>query len=156
MYLCIMLRKLDDLTPEEVILFNKTLNDDFKHFSVAYPDIEIGDTTDGTLIKLRAMPRTTYFGGEDFRMADIFFDLNWRFYTQKKRNPEVLKMIVSDLQLMPRLEGTAFPRGIAIKIKYLVKEKTEAEKIMEQCWYKKECECDCFMSCYHHGVNQIK
>lgn len=144
-----MNKRLDDLTPEEVIIFNEELKNDFEYFVQAYPDIELGDTTDGALIKLRAMPRMLSSGKEDFSLADIFFDLQHRVFIQRKRNPSFVKLIVSDIQLLPKLENTTFLRGVAIKIKYRIREKSVAEKEMDACRYKQECECDCFMSCYY-------
>lgn len=114
------MKKLDDLTPEEVIDFNNKLTDDFNYFLQAYPNIELGDTTDGVFMKLRAQPRQLPLGGEDFSIADIFFDLQWRLHVQKHKHPTISKIIVSDLQLLPKLPDTAFLRGVAIKIKFVI------------------------------------
>ncbi len=119
MYICNMNKNLDDLTPEEVLVFNDKLNEDFNYFIKAFENIELGDTTDGVLIKLRAMPRQLPVCGEYFSMADIFFDLQWRLHIHKKNYPTITKMIVSGLHLLPKLVGTAFPRGVVIKIKFI-------------------------------------
>jgi len=115
-------KKLDDMTPEEEKEFQDEIVETFAYFLEAIPSVELGDTIYGHMVKLRA----TFIDDTHCPYSDIIFELQWRLYIQKKKNPKVTKLIVSGLQISPDLRDKYFcpQRGLMIWMKFV---ETETE-----------------------------
>ena len=105
---------LDNLTTIEEKELNESLNNSLSDFIEAIPFVELGDTSDGNYSKLRVQEKDGKFS-----IGDIFFELQWLLHIKKKRNPDITKLIVSDLQLTPIIPNSTFRRGIMIRMKYI-------------------------------------
>lgn len=112
------IKKLQDLTSQEERKFNVEINNQLEDFLPAIPNVELGDTTDGKLIKLRAMPYVNPGGVECIKISDILFELQWRLYLKKKEDPFISKIIISNLELTPIIPNATFRRGVTIRIKF--------------------------------------
>jgi hypothetical protein len=106
---------LKEMTPEQEEEFINKIKEDLEYYIQIPSNVEIGDTTDGQLKKLRA--RIT---DGTYSMPEIVFELQYDLWSRQKRHPETTKLIVSDIQLtVPMFTPDFAPiRGLMIKMKY--------------------------------------
>ena len=67
-----------------------------------------------------------------------------------KLTDKEVEAVVEWMNTWDQLRGTSIPMRFKEEFS---RQKTEAEKIMDNCMYHKEFECDCFMSCYYANKN---
>lgn len=112
-----MNKKLSEMTPQEEQEYISEINDYFCSFIEAAPFVEVGDVPGMQVMKLK----TNGVDEGQYSVGAIIFELQWMLHIQKKRHPEVHRMIVSELMLTPELHADGFHprRGIMAKVKYL-------------------------------------
>jgi hypothetical protein len=90
------------MTPEEEIELIYKINDDLEWYLEMIPNIDYGDTYRGRTIRLRENIKGGEYGAYT-TMSRIIMELQIDFHRRKKRNPNIDKLIVSDVQLTPTM-----------------------------------------------------
>ena len=114
-------KPLKDMTPDEVQLYIDKINEDFRYFIDVAPFVEIGDTSKGNHCRLRTSVNS------DYSIFEIIFELQYNLWRQQSRNPDITKLIVSELSLTPEmsLDGFNPVRGLMIRMYYIKQDKSE-------------------------------
>ena len=118
-----MSKPIKDMTPDEVQSYIDKINEDFRYFIDVAPFVEIGDTSKGNHCRLRA--GNLHSG--NYSIFEIIFELQHTLWVQQQRNPDIKKLIVSELSLTPEMSQDGFNpvRGLMIRVYYLKQDKSE-------------------------------
>jgi hypothetical protein len=116
-------KPIKDMTPDEVQSYIDKINEDFRYFIDVAPFVEIGDTSNGQAIRIRA--GNVHSG--NYSIFEIIFELQHTLWVQQQRNPDIKKLIVSELSLTPEMSQDGFNpvRGLMIRVYYLKQDKSE-------------------------------
>lgn len=64
-----------------------------------------------------------------------------------KLNDKQIEAVIEWMNTWEQLKDTSIP--IRFKEEFS-KPKSQDDIIMDACWYRNECECDCVFKCYHY------